>query len=57
MSVLVSYSGQWLPLLLVSSDADSLAEIDILSTSSIHQGCPHVDFSLKINVDNSRTDS
>ncbi|OIW31137.1 nicotinate-nucleotide pyrophosphorylase [Coniochaeta ligniaria NRRL 30616] len=25
-------------------------EIDILSTSSIHQGCPHVDFSLKINV-------
>ncbi|EGZ76443.1 putative nicotinate-nucleotide pyrophosphorylase [Neurospora tetrasperma FGSC 2509] len=26
-------------------------DIDILSTSSIHQGVPHVDFSLKINVD------
>ncbi|KAB5562840.1 nicotinate-nucleotide diphosphorylase [Coniochaeta sp. 2T2.1] len=25
-------------------------EIDILSTSSIHQGCPHVDFSLKIDM-------
>jgi nicotinate-nucleotide pyrophosphorylase len=25
-------------------------EVDILSTSAIHQGVPHVDFSLKINV-------
>lgn len=25
-----------------------LAAIDILSTSAIHQGVPHVDFSLKI---------
>ncbi|RYC63204.1 hypothetical protein CHU98_g2986 [Xylaria longipes] len=24
-------------------------DIDIISTSSIHQGTPHVDFSLKIN--------
>jgi nicotinate-nucleotide pyrophosphorylase (carboxylating) len=26
-----------------------VADIDIISTSSIHQGVPHVDFSLKIN--------
>ncbi|KAI1334668.1 Quinolinate phosphoribosyl transferase [Xylariaceae sp. FL0016] len=26
-------------------------DIDIISTSSIHQGTPHVDFSLKINVE------
>lgn len=25
------------------------ADVDILSTSAIHQGVPHVDFSLKIN--------
>lgn len=31
--------------------ADMTPDIDILSTSSIHQGVPHVDFSLKINVD------
>lgn len=24
-------------------------DIDIISTSAIHQGVPHVDFSLKIN--------
>lgn len=24
-------------------------DVDIISTSSIHQGVPHVDFSLKIN--------
>jgi hypothetical protein len=28
----------------------SLTDIDILSTSAIHQGVPHVDFSLKIDV-------
>jgi len=28
-----------------------LADIDILSTSSIHQGVRHVDVSLKINVE------
>lgn len=27
---------------------DCFAEVDILSTSCIHQGVPHVDFSLKI---------
>ena len=27
------------------------ADVDILSTSAIHQGVPIVDFSLKINVD------
>lgn len=26
-----------------------LIDVDIISTSSIHQGVPHVDFSLKIN--------
>jgi hypothetical protein len=26
-------------------------DVDILSTSSIHQGVRHVDFSLKINVE------
>lgn len=26
-------------------------DIDIISTSSIHQGTPHVDFSLKIDQD------
>lgn len=34
-----------------SNVADRRLDIDILSTSSIHQGVPHVDFSLKINVD------
>jgi nicotinate-nucleotide pyrophosphorylase (carboxylating) len=29
--------------------ADAVADIDIISTSSIHQGVPHVDFSLKID--------
>jgi nicotinate-nucleotide pyrophosphorylase (carboxylating) len=29
--------------------ADTVADIDIISTSSIHQGVPHVDFSLKID--------
>jgi nicotinate-nucleotide pyrophosphorylase (carboxylating) len=28
---------------------DTVADIDIISTSSIHQGVPHVDFSLKID--------
>ena len=28
--------------------ADKTADIDIISTSSVHQGVPHVDFSLKI---------
>jgi hypothetical protein len=28
-----------------------LADIDILSTSAIHQGVRHIDFSLKINVE------
>lgn len=27
---------------------DDKADIDIISTSSVHQGVPHVDFSLKI---------
>jgi nicotinate-nucleotide pyrophosphorylase (carboxylating) len=25
-----------------------MPDIDILSTSAVHQSCPHVDFSLKI---------
>jgi len=28
----------------------AIAEIDILSTSSVHQSVPHIDFSLKIQL-------
>lgn len=38
--------GQVVPI----NDADGCdTDVDILSTSAIHQGVPHVDFSLKIN--------
>lgn len=32
-----------------SIDTRSRVDIDIISTSAIHQGVPHVDYSLKIN--------
>jgi len=31
-------------------NADFFAEIDILSTSFVHQSVPHVDFSLKLQM-------
>ena len=31
-----------------SAHANWFADIDIISTSSVHQGVPHVDFSLKV---------
>lgn len=30
---------------------DVFPDVDILSTSAIHQGVRHIDFSLKINVE------
>lgn len=26
-------------------------EVDVISTSWVHQGCPHIDFSLKVQPD------
>ena len=30
---------------------DSTSDVDVLSTSGLHQGVPHIDFSLKISTD------
>jgi nicotinate-nucleotide pyrophosphorylase (carboxylating) len=42
-------NGEWADSNLRLSHTNYLADIDIISTSSIHQGVPHVDFSLKID--------
>lgn len=43
-------SGTWISALIPKHPTSSQAEIDILSTSSVHQNVKHVDFSLKIQV-------
>ena len=35
--------------MLQGEDGANLTDIDVISTSAIHQGCPHVDFSLKVD--------
>lgn len=46
-------SGSWISTLFSQALSLSQAEIDILSTSSVHQNVKHVDFSLKIQVPSS----
>jgi nicotinate-nucleotide pyrophosphorylase (carboxylating) len=43
-------SGRWIPALLKTFIVITQTEIDILSTSSVHQSVQHVDFSLKIQA-------
>jgi nicotinate-nucleotide pyrophosphorylase (carboxylating) len=43
-------AGKWTPHCVGMHCHFVRAEIDILSTSSVHQSVPHVDFSLKIKV-------
>lgn len=43
-------AGKWTPRYLKMSRHYVRVEIDILSTSSVHQSVPHIDFSLKIQL-------
>jgi nicotinate-nucleotide pyrophosphorylase (carboxylating) len=43
-------AGKWTPRYVKMHRHSVRVEIDILSTSSVHQSVPHIDFSLKIQL-------